>query len=207
MPLLSRKCKIKKVKNRYKIIYRKNPRPMLAVVAFTLLMACMAGHMVKEDVRNTEAEKLILQGARLKSQKSGQNGESNENSVTREEKMRYLLGEVLASQLGKPYMHNGEGPEGFDCSGLVKYAYGQIGIEIPRVAADQAETGIIVDDGMLNFGDVLFFGESPGEITHVGIYTGYGCMIHAPKPGDAVRLERIDNEYYKKAFVRAVRLI
>jgi len=200
---LNRGYKIKRVKNRYRIIYEKNSRPIVAAAIFMLLMVYIAGHMGSKGFYRTEDEKLIIQGAKLQLEKRGQIDKSSE---TEKEKMRCLLGEVLAKQLGKPYVYNEEGPESFDCSGLVKYAYGQIGIELPRVAEDQAETGIVVD-GALKFGDVLFFGESPEKITHVGIYTGYGYMIHAPRPGDVVKLERIDTEYLKKTFVKAVRII
>lgn len=94
------------------------------------------------------------------------------------------------SQLGTPYVWGGDGPAegGFDCSGLTRAAYRAAGITIPRVAQAQYNAGPRLRKGTrLEPGDLLFFGTSPGNITHVSIYTGGGRAIDAPRPGAVVR--------------------
>jgi cell wall-associated NlpC family hydrolase len=94
------------------------------------------------------------------------------------------------SQLGTPYVWGGDGPSdgGFDCSGLTQAAYRAAGISIPRVAQAQYDAGPRLPKGaQLAPGDLLFFGTSPGTITHVALYTGADRAIDAPHPGAVVR--------------------
>ena len=73
------------------------------------------------------------------------------------------------------------GPDRFDCSGLVQKAYGDVGITMPRVAADQAKMGVPVASlAQAKPGDLVAFG-SP--VDHIGIYVGKNQMIAAPQPG------------------------
>lgn len=98
------------------------------------------------------------------------------------------------SQLGVPYQWGGDNPAtGFDCSGLVQAAYQTGGITLPRVAQDQFNAGPQVT-GQLIPGDLVFFGTSSTNVTHVGIYIGGGQMIDAPHPGAVVRTEAIPNQ-------------
>jgi hypothetical protein len=93
--------------------------------------------------------------------------------------------------LGVPYVWGGTDPRtGLDCSGLVQKVYADLGYDLPRVAADQAQAGTEVSGGLANAqpGDILAFG-SP--VHHVGIYIGNGQMIDAPHPGTAVRVEDV----------------
>ncbi|MFI7245180.1 C40 family peptidase [Streptomyces qinglanensis] len=95
------------------------------------------------------------------------------------------------SQIGARYVWGGDGrgDGGFDCSGLTKAAYNAAGITLPRTAEEQYHTTRKVPSGIpLRPGDLLFYGR-PGNLHHVGLYTGRGQMIHAPKPGTTVRYE------------------
>lgn len=92
-------------------------------------------------------------------------------------------------QLGKPYVWGAAGPNSYDCSGLTQAAWLAAGVELPRVTWDQVEIGIRVDRSELQPGDLVFFYD---DISHVGLYIGGGEMIHAPKPGDVVKVESID---------------
>jgi cell wall-associated NlpC family hydrolase len=90
------------------------------------------------------------------------------------------------SRRGMPYIWGAAGPGSFDCSGLVQWSYGQAGVRMPRVAADQARTGPAVPVSQLQPGDLLFYHTDPtdpGYISHVAIYIGNGLMIQAPQPG------------------------
>jgi cell wall-associated NlpC family hydrolase len=94
------------------------------------------------------------------------------------------------AQLGTPYRWGGEGPGGFDCSGLVQAAYAVVGIRLPRVAQQQYDTGPRLPAGMpLLPGDLVFFGTSPTHVTHVGMVVSPGLMVDAPYTGAVVRIE------------------
>ncbi|MFJ3714109.1 MULTISPECIES: C40 family peptidase [unclassified Streptomyces] len=93
---------------------------------------------------------------------------------------------------------SGAGITGFDCSGLTLYAFARAGISLPRTAAEQASRGkripVSAGPGALEPGDLVFFAYVPGSdstIYHVGIYTGSGQMVDAPRPGTGVRTEQV----------------
>lgn len=89
-------------------------------------------------------------------------------------------------ELGKPYVWGDAGPNAFDCSGLVQYVYAQVGIHLPRVAADQQSYAKPVTSPLP--GDLVFYGN---PAYHVGIYLGAGKMIDAPHSGAVVRIENV----------------
>jgi len=94
---------------------------------------------------------------------------------------------IAALELGTPYRYGGSGPGGFDCSGLVAYVYGRLGIALPHNAAAQFGYGRPVDQGHLKPGDLVFF----HGLGHVGLYIGHGRMIHAPQTGERVEVQSI----------------
>jgi cell wall-associated NlpC family hydrolase len=99
------------------------------------------------------------------------------------------------SQVGTPYRWGGESPGvGFDCSGLAQAAYRVAGVALPRTAQEQYDAGPPVAAGApLQPGDLVFFGQGPGDVTHVGIYVGVqdgkAVMVDAPHSGAEVRVE------------------
>ena len=94
--------------------------------------------------------------------------------------------------MGVPYVWGGASPGGFDCSGLVMYVYGQLGVSLPHLAASQYNYGTHVSRDQLQPGDLVFYG-SP--IHHVGIYVGNGDMIDAPYTGVSVRIDPLQSDY------------
>lgn len=94
------------------------------------------------------------------------------------------------AQLGTPYRWGGEGPGGFDCSGLVQAAYSAAGIQLPRVAQQQYDATTHLPPGApLKPGDLVFFGTDTAHVTHVGIVVNGDQMIDAPHTGAVVRIE------------------
>ncbi|TVX97348.1 C40 family peptidase [Cohnella terricola] len=95
----------------------------------------------------------------------------------------------------------------FDCSSFTQYVFGQYGINLPRVAGEQAKKGVYVARDKLQAGDLLFFYvpgrfKSNKKVGHVGIYMGNGNMIHScPKPKDGVQITPIDKAYWKDTYL------
>jgi len=94
---------------------------------------------------------------------------------------------TATSAMGTPYSWGGNsnGSQGFDCSGLIQYAYGQHGLQLPRTSGQQAEQGNAVDRRLdaLRPGDILTFSNQGGQVTHVGLYVGEGRFIHSANTG------------------------
>jgi cell wall-associated NlpC family hydrolase len=90
---------------------------------------------------------------------------------------RFALHEV-----GVPYRWGGESPSGFDCSGLVRWSYLHVGIDLPHSSYALHELGTPVS--RLQPGDLLFF----DGLGHVGLYVGHGRMVHAPYTGTDVQV-------------------
>jgi len=108
---------------------------------------------------------------------------------------------VAMRYLGVPYVWGGASPSGFDCSGLVMYAFAQIGISLPHSSYAQYGYGTPVSRGDLQPGDIVFF----DGLGHVGIYVGGGSFIHAPHTGDVVKISSLSG-WYAATYVGARRL-
>lgn len=95
--------------------------------------------------------------------------------------------------IGTPYVWGGGSPLGFDCSGFTQYVMGKFGIDLPRVSYQQANGGERVGMDSLRPGDLVAWDTSSRNngADHIAIYIGDGKVIHAPKPGDAVKISKI----------------
>lgn len=94
--------------------------------------------------------------------------------------------------LGIPYEWGGNGPATFDCSGFTRYVYAHYGIYLPRTSEEQALVGKRLTRSQLQVGDLCLFMNSAGDCHHVAIYVGGGMYIHAPHPGDHVKISPLD---------------
>jgi cell wall-associated NlpC family hydrolase len=103
--------------------------------------------------------------------------------------------------LGTPYSSAGSGPSGFDCSGFVLYVWKNFGVDMPRSADEQFAAFPKVARAELQPGDLVFF----NGLGHDGIYIGKGRFIHASKPGDVVKISRLDGDWYADRYEGAVR--
>lgn len=122
--------------------------------------------------------------------------------------------ETATQAMGTPYKWGGTGAAdgGFDCSGLIQYAYAEQGIALPRRSVDQARHGTKVDkrlDALLP-GDILTFSNSGGAVTHVGLYLGEGRFIHSASDGVQIsRLSEADvyGRWWYRRWVGARRVV
>ena len=116
--------------------------------------------------------------------------------------------ETALQAIGTPYEWGGTAGDGFDCSGLIQYAYRQHGIQLPRVSQDQLQEGsyVIPRIAALLPGDILgFSGKVGGKSTHVGLYVGNGEFIHSSSSG--VRVSNLSNPYWQQYFIAARRIV
>lgn len=112
--------------------------------------------------------------------------------------------EVALEFMGTPYQWGGSSPAtGFDCSGLVQYAYAREGIQLPRVAAEQFDVGIPVARDHLKPGDAVFFADPGGYVHHVGLYIGDGKFVNAPETGEDVRIDSLSEPYFAQQYAGA----
>lgn len=105
--------------------------------------------------------------------------------------------------VGTPYAWGGNDlNKGVDCSGLVTQVYKHFGINLPRVTYDMVGTGKAVKMNDLQVGDLIFFDTdtSKGGPDHVGIYLGGGKFIHAPRPGEGVKIDDLKSGYFQDTF-------
>jgi cell wall-associated NlpC family hydrolase len=111
---------------------------------------------------------------------------------------------VAVRQVGVPYRYGGNDLTGFDCSGLVQYAYAAAGKELPRTTGGLWQQMQPVSGGNLEVGDVLFF-DIEGKVSHVGLYLGSRRFVHAPASGSEVTIADLDSDFYRNAFIRGGR--
>jgi cell wall-associated NlpC family hydrolase len=101
--------------------------------------------------------------------------------------------EVALAQVGKPYQWAGAGPNSYDCSGLVQYAWGRAGVYLPHYSVSQYEDTQRIGASQLEPGDLVFYDTGSGaQPNHVTIYIGGGRIITADSPGTVVRVEVVD---------------
>ena len=110
---------------------------------------------------------------------------------------------IALSQLGTPYVWAGSAPGGFDCSGLVMWAYAQVGVSLPHSSYGMYGFGVPVSRDQLAAGDLVFF----DGLGHVGIYIGGGQFVHAPHTGDVVKISSLDESWYSATYVGARRIL
>lgn len=126
---------------------------------------------------------------------------SKTSSAERQRRKAKRAVEAAKRHIGDPYRWGATGPASFDCSGLVQFAWRKAGVKIPRTTWSQ-RSGVKkkISWSDLKPGDLIF--TSGGG--HVGMYVGHGKMIHSPRTGANVRIDKLDS-YRKRTFVGAVR--
>ena len=118
----------------------------------------------------------------------------------------YALSGTALSLRGAPYRNGGIDPNGFDCSGFVRYVYQQHGVPMPREVREQFRVGKNVDRGRLEPGDLVFFSTVAPGASHVGIVIGGDQFIHAPSERGVVRVENLSSQYWSTRYIGAKRV-
>ncbi len=118
----------------------------------------------------------------------------------------YALSGTALSLRGAPYRFGGGDPNGFDCSGLVRYVYQQHGVAMPREVREQFRVGKKVDRGRLEPGDLVFFSTVAPGASHVGIVIGGDQFVHAPSERGVVRVENLSSQYWATRYIGAKRV-
>jgi cell wall-associated NlpC family hydrolase len=117
---------------------------------------------------------------------------------------------LARKQLGTPYLWGGSSPKtGFDCSGLMQWAYAKAGIPIPRVTYDQIDApgAQKIPRNKLLPGDLVFFKNASGDVHHVGMSLGGDKFIQAPHTGDVVKISSLKEPYYAREFTGGRRFV
>jgi cell wall-associated NlpC family hydrolase len=104
--------------------------------------------------------------------------------------------QVALAQMGDAYVWGAAGPNSFDCSGLMMYAWGKAGVSLSHSAKAQSGEGRPVSKSQLQPGDLVFYYR---PISHVGMYIGNGRIVHASRPGKPVKTDDIDLMPYSGA--------
>ncbi len=116
------------------------------------------------------------------------------------------IADTALSMVGTPYRFGGSTPQrGFDCSGLVYFAYDQNGMKVPRTSREQRRRAEPVYRRSLKRGDLLFF-DTGWKSGHVGIYIGDSQFVHSPSSGKRVSVVRLDVGYFASRLEQAARL-
>jgi cell wall-associated NlpC family hydrolase len=110
--------------------------------------------------------------------------------------------EVAQTALGAPYRYGGDGDPGFDCSGLIRFAYGEVGLSVPRTVARLRDRARSVPLDRARPGDLLFFRLS-GKVAHVALYLGDRRFIHAPSRGERVTYGSLEDPFWRRHLVEA----
>ena len=116
-----------------------------------------------------------------------------------------LFVKVATAFLGAPYRWGGASLRGLDCSAFVKKIYELFDVSLPRTAREQAHVGTTIAREDMIEGDLVFF-NTKRSFGHVGIYIGNNEFVHASSGNRIVKIDNLNESYFNKRFVKAVRL-
>jgi len=179
---------------------------MLGLISFALCIQCNVSAANKESTLNDyqlqQAYKLLVINKKQGQHKAQQKIASSRSQVG------YGATHAAKKQINKKYRWGGSSPHGgFDCSGLMQYAFKSVRVNLPRTAAAQYRYTKRVSLADLQVGDLIFFHtrRTRARVNHVGMYLGGNKFIHAPRKGKRVSVASL-NRYWRKKYVGAGRV-
>lgn len=110
------------------------------------------------------------------------------------------------AMVGKPYRYGGNTPKGFDCSGLVQYSYGRVGVQLPHGTRNLLRVSRPISRDSLQRGDLVFFTQEGKKSSHVALYLGSNRFVHSPSSGKNVYVAGFNDPYWQRHFTEARRL-
>ena len=121
------------------------------------------------------------------------------------QRFREQIVKTARGYVGVPYRWGGESPRtGFDCSGFTMVVYRLNGLDLPRSSRQQWKVGKRIDRRELQKGDLVFFATAGGSrVSHVGIYSGKGKFLHAPRRGSRIKTSSLSSNYFRTRYVGA----
>lgn len=187
-------------------------RQRLLIVAGALLLLALASCSPKRVLRQPEPETPVSGASRPTTDPVTNPDETPAEVPPRNLADEVLLGVEVATlareQVGRPYRWGGTDPGGgFDCSGLVQWSYGCVGVNLPRVVRELKNEGRAVDGDKLQLGDLVFFAINGDRVSHVGIYLGGRSFVHAPSSGSLVRENSLDDPYWRGCWKGSRRVV
>ena len=189
-----------------RISARPNIRTAASLSAATVLLGglpLVTAATVQAVDTPTPSTTQVLTKKQIKAQKKRARIQRAKQRASRE---RASLVRVGLNQLGNQYVAGGAGPRVFDCSGFTQYVYKKAtGKYLPHYSCAQMNRAKRIGKKHLKPGDLLFFG--PGGSQHVSMYIGKGKMVHATNPRTDVRIDSINNAYWRGRFAGAGRII
>lgn len=198
LPTASKKSRTARAATGKTASTRRTKNSMLKTAAANVTTQCVVrkGHKKTCTTRTVESKPLTI-------------AEAHKARVQKAQKtaMNKLMG-----QIGKPYRWGGSSPRtGFDCSGLVYYAYKDlVKFRIPRTANEMyhLRDARAIDRGELESGDLVFFRtRGRGTADHVGVYIGDGKFIQSPRTGRDIQITSLSEDYWDRHYVGARRVM
>lgn len=152
--------------------------PIAIVFTFSLLVATTTAMVVTADHASAGLSKKH---------------HSKKAKKKRRKHIRHAM-RIAKRQKGDRYRYGADGPNRFDCSGLVRYSFKKAGFKMPRTSQQQYNRVRHIKARNLRRGDMIFFG-GKRSIYHVGIFVGWKDgkrrIVHAPRPGERVKVEKV----------------
>ena len=176
-------------------------RSQLLACAFAALVFACAAFVAVSQTRVTNAEARPTPASRGEQPAPTRHAPRR---VPRKPTLGKRAATIALKAVGVPYRWGGSSPaNGFDCSGLVSWAYARLGVQLPHSSYALYDLGRRVRSSRLKPGDLLFF----FGLGHVGMYIGHGRMVHAPRAGKLVEVVKLRGSYYGGQLVGARRIV
>ncbi|MFT8211365.1 MAG: NlpC/P60 family protein [Symbiopectobacterium sp.] len=203
-----------KISGHKKVADEEEPKAVSSKTASSRTHSATPAKLVKGLKKGADAHSQKTAALKPGAKKSGKELMLSEANKRRYQHAKMAAMNKLMSQIGKPYQWGGTSPyTGFDCSGLVYYAYKDVvKIPIPRTANEmyhlRVRDAAPINKGELEIGDLVFFRiNGRGTADHVGVYLGNGKFIQSPRTGANIKISKLSEDYWQEHYIGARRVV